>query len=208
MLGKNTFHFFAWLNYWLNQETLYSQHSPFIFSLYQGLLKYLQSQGKTRANQKRKATLLGEYFCSLTPAKEVLEFAFADVSEEPLLQSIASGTLHALGKRKEISDSSKEEASWEIHLQRFLQDQKVFDYVLAHDTAQLISSELLLDKLVWSLHENSILCLGNIHKSRETEMAWKKLKEHPRVQLSLDFFDYGFVFLSFPGKKTHKVLAY
>lgn len=208
MLGKNTFHFLARLRYWLNQETLYSQHSPFIFSLYQGLLKYLQSQGKAGANQKRKAALLGEYFCSLTPAQEVLELAFAGESKDPLLHGIASGTPPILEEADGIPDSLKKKSAWEIHLKHFLQDQKVFDYVLVHDTTQYLSVELFFEKLVSCLHENSILGLGNIHKSRETEIAWKKLKEHPRVQLSLDFFDYGFVFLSFPGKKTHKVLAY
>jgi hypothetical protein len=208
MLGKKTFHFFAWLNYWLYQETLYSQQSPFIFSLYQGLLKYLDSQVKTGANQKKKANLLCEYFCSLTPALEVMELAFAGEPKEPLLHSITTERLHILGDTEWILDSSKDKASLEIHLQRFLQDQKVFDYVLVHDTTQYPSAELFFDKLLSCLHENSILGLGNIHKSRERELAWKKLKAHPRVQLSLDFFDYGFVFLSFPGKKIHKVLAY
>ncbi|MFM7627932.1 MAG: hypothetical protein ACKO44_00305 [Algoriphagus sp.] len=208
MLGKKTFHFFAWLNFWLNQETLYSQQSPFIFSLYQGLLKYLDSQVKTEANQKKKADLLCEYFCSLTPAQEVLVLAFAGESKEPLLYGINSERLQILGDTKGISDSSKDKASLEIHLQRFLQEKKVFDYVLVHDITPYPSAELFFDKLVSCLHENSILGLGNIHKSREWEIAWKKLKEHPRVQLSLDFFDYGFVFLSYPGKKIHKVLAY
>lgn len=44
-------------------------------------------------------------------------------------------------------------------------------------------------------HNNSVFCIGDIYWSPEMEKAWKALKKHPKVRLSIDLFHFGLLFL-------------
>jgi predicted O-methyltransferase YrrM len=43
-------------------------------------------------------------------------------------------------------------------------------------------------------HENSIFIFDDIYASEEMVSAWKEIKQHPKVSISLDFFHLGMVF--------------
>ena len=43
-------------------------------------------------------------------------------------------------------------------------------------------------------HENSVFVFDDIHWSDEMETAWKQIKQHPMVTLSIDLFFFGVVF--------------
>jgi predicted O-methyltransferase YrrM len=49
-------------------------------------------------------------------------------------------------------------------------------------------------QLLPKMHNNSILVFDDIHWSKEMEMAWEKIKQHPSVQCTVDIFFLGFVF--------------
>lgn len=64
---------------------------------------------------------------------------------------------------------------------------------------------LLLEKA----NENSIIILDDIHWSAEMEEAWKQIKEHPEVILSVDLFFIGIVFFNKDIKaKQHFTLRF
>lgn len=42
----------------------------------------------------------------------------------------------------------------------------------------------------------TVFVLDDIHWSPDMETAWKRIREHPRVTLSLDFFDFALVFVN------------
>lgn len=44
------------------------------------------------------------------------------------------------------------------------------------------------------LHSQSVVVVADIYWSGEMERAWKSLRQHPRVSLSLDLFDLGILF--------------
>ncbi len=44
------------------------------------------------------------------------------------------------------------------------------------------------------IRDDSVLILDDIHWSREMEEAWKEIKEHPSVTLTIDLFRMGLVF--------------
>lgn len=53
------------------------------------------------------------------------------------------------------------------------------------------------------VHNNSVLLFDDIHWSREMESAWEIIKEHPQVQVTIDTFQWGFVFLRKEQQKEH-----
>ena len=44
--------------------------------------------------------------------------------------------------------------------------------------------------------QDSLFVIADIHWSEEMEAAWKKMKAHPQVSLSIDFFHFGLLFFS------------
>ena len=56
------------------------------------------------------------------------------------------------------------------------------------------------------IQPQSIVIIGDIHWSKEMELAWQTIKNHPSVKLTFDFFECGVLFFDFPGTKTHLIL--
>lgn len=48
--------------------------------------------------------------------------------------------------------------------------------------------------LLPAMHNDSILVFDDIHWSKEMEMAWEEIKQHPGVKCTVDVFFLGFVF--------------
>ncbi|MCX6310843.1 MAG: class I SAM-dependent methyltransferase [Bacteroidetes bacterium] len=44
------------------------------------------------------------------------------------------------------------------------------------------------------IHNNTLFIFDDIHWSEEMESAWKKIKQHPKVKLTIDVFHFGLVF--------------
>lgn len=47
-------------------------------------------------------------------------------------------------------------------------------------------------------HDQSILVIADIYWSAEMQQAWKEIKEHPKVRIAIDLFDFGILFFD-PG---------
>ena len=60
--------------------------------------------------------------------------------------------------------------------------------------------------LLQKVHSGSIIAIGDIHWSREMHLAWDEIKAHPKVKLSMDFYEAGILFFDFPGEKTDLIL--
>jgi predicted O-methyltransferase YrrM len=55
-------------------------------------------------------------------------------------------------------------------------------------------------------HENSVFIFDDIHWSQEMENAWKAIKEHEEVTLTIDFFHFGMVFFRKAQPRQHFTL--
>lgn len=55
-------------------------------------------------------------------------------------------------------------------------------------------------------HNNSLLLIRNIHKSRASLKYWDILKNHTKVTVTIDTFDFGFVFFRNEQAKEHFVI--
>lgn len=64
--------------------------------------------------------------------------------------------------------------------------------------------ELLLTRI----HENSIIIIDDIYWSKGMTEAWKEIKNHPRVSITVDLFKAGIVFFKPELTKEHFRLMY
>ncbi len=55
-------------------------------------------------------------------------------------------------------------------------------------------------------HNDSILIFDDIHWSPEMEEAWKEIKNHPEVTVTIDTYQWGLVFLRKEQQKEHFII--
>ena len=59
------------------------------------------------------------------------------------------------------------------------------------------------EKSLTSVHENTVLIFDDIHWSRDMEEAWKYIKKNEHVSLTIDTFQWGFIFFRKGREKEH-----
>jgi len=57
-----------------------------------------------------------------------------------------------------------------------------------------------------SIHNESIFLFDDIHWSKEMEEAWKEIKNNPKVTVTIDTFQWGFVFFRKEQQKEHFII--
>ncbi len=57
-------------------------------------------------------------------------------------------------------------------------------------------------------HEDSLFIFDDIHWSAEMQQAWRQIKNHPKVMLTIDLFEVGLVFFRSKQVKQHFVLKF
>ena len=65
---------------------------------------------------------------------------------------------------------------------------------------------LYFDLLLKTITNNSVWIFDDIHWSREMEEAWMIIKNHPKVTVTIDTFQWGFVFFRSEQEKEHFVI--
>lgn len=68
--------------------------------------------------------------------------------------------------------------------------------------ATLAYFELLLS----TINNDSVWIFDDIHWSPEMEEAWEEIKRHPKVKVTIDTFQWGFVFFRYEQEKEHFVI--
>ncbi|SHM19855.1 O-methyltransferase [Flavobacterium saccharophilum] len=62
------------------------------------------------------------------------------------------------------------------------------------------------DLLLPTINNDSVWIFDDIHWSQEMEDAWEIIKNHPKVTVTIDTFQWGFVFFRYEQKKEHFVI--
>ena len=240
---------YSYFLHWLKKEDLYSQQSPFVFTLYQGLVKHLASnryleedsvnlassyfsapcypQKTTTPSAKEtqpapywKPTQNGiallTYFCSQTPAQQVLEIGTGNGIVTRGLERLSLSNLHSLEEELALWKQAKAKGSpatnylygtAEDALSGLLDGLDQLDFLFVNSLFSKAGLQKVLALCKPKLHSESILAIAHIHRSSEMEQAWAEIQADPRVQLTVDFFDYGLVWFAYPGPKSHLILA-
>lgn len=163
-----------------------------------------------------KFASLYQYFCGLTPAEYVIELGTCVGISTRYLSKVTKGNLWTIEGSEALwriaqSDPCPQKTEFVLGeiskvLPPIISQIPKLDFALidANHTydGTLRSFESCLEKI----HSESIVIIGDIHWSKEMELVWKKIKEHPSVKLSYDFFECGVLFFNYSGPKTHLIL--
>ena len=167
------------------------------------------------SSQTKFATLY-QYFCQLTPAEYVLELGTCVGISTRYLSQVTKGKLWTMEGAEALwqiaqSDPIPRKTEFILgeiskELPPIITQIPKLDFALidANHTYEgtLGSFESCLKKI----QPQSIVIIGDIHWSKEMELAWQTIKNHPSVKLTFDFFECGVLFFDFPGTKTHLIL--
>ena len=53
------------------------------------------------------------------------------------------------------------------------------------------------------VNNNSVIVFESIHRSKEMERVWEKVKSHSKVTISIDTFQWGLIFFRKEQQKEH-----
>ncbi|HEX8017869.1 MAG TPA: class I SAM-dependent methyltransferase [Flavobacterium sp.] len=62
------------------------------------------------------------------------------------------------------------------------------------------------DLLLPTIDNDSVWIFDDIHWSSEMEEAWEAIKKHPKVTVTIDTFQWGFVFFRYEQEKEHFII--
>lgn len=79
----------------------------------------------------------------------------------------------------------------------------VFDMVFVDGNHKKIPTLRYFEKLLGHLHNNSVVIFDDIYWSKEMTEAWKAIKAHEKVTVSIDLFFWGMVFFRNEQQKQH-----
>ena len=55
-------------------------------------------------------------------------------------------------------------------------------------------------------HNDSVMIINNIHKNRQAILQWSQLKNHPKVQVTIESYNLGFIFFRKEQVEEHFVI--
>lgn len=166
----------------------------------------------------RKFALLYQFFCSLTPAETVIELGTCVGISTRYLSRVCKGNVFSFeGSHELISVAANNLKNTPIKfikgeisktLPAFLTDSAPVDFALIDANHTYKGTTNAFDLLTTKTHKKSIIAIGDIYWSPEMRKAWEEIKKHPKVKLSLDFYECGILFFQHEGEKAHYRLDY
>lgn len=239
----------GYAHYWLHAVNEHSLQAPFVYQLYQEVIKSDQSLPVFTEIEQRRRTLLTSQkevttstlgapshiskasthtiahvarhslslpkfgrllfrLASFQSARHVIELGTSlgittlYFSAVPSVQQVI--TLE--GNADMIIAAQQQFQSWSRHNIRLVTGNindtlpLVMDQVPQVDIAYLDANHRYAPtmqyfaQLLTKVHEDSVIIVDDIYWSREMKEAWKVIKQHPSVMLSIDIFDAGLVF--------------
>ncbi|WPR71293.1 class I SAM-dependent methyltransferase [Flavobacterium sp. NG2] len=62
------------------------------------------------------------------------------------------------------------------------------------------------ERLLPTVHNDTVWIFDDIHWSAEMEEAWKEIKNHPKVKVTIDTYQWGLVFFRYEQPKQHFII--
>ena len=85
-------------------------------------------------------------------------------------------------------------SKFEDQLEKIVQEGAQFDLIYFDGNHQKQATLDYFSKLLPTAHNNSVFIFDDIHWSPEMEEAWEEIKSNPKVQVTIDTFQWGLVF--------------
>ncbi len=148
------------------------------------------------ANHLQPRTML-ELGCSvglgaMYLASAVREAQFLSLEGSPEIAQVARMNFDWLG----LSDCVEvREGPFEQTLSTALSDLKRLDFVFFDGNHRPVPTLHYFEACLAFAHEKTVFVFDDVHWSKGMLDAWEQIKNHPRVTLSLDFFELSLVFI-------------
>ncbi|WP_338221582.1 O-methyltransferase [Algoriphagus sp. oki45] len=164
-----------------------------------------------------KFCLVYQYFCNLTSSQTVIELGTCMGISTRYLAEVTKGRLFTFEGSPEILNAARFQpfpqqvqailGPIESNLEPLLSQLEAVDFALIDANHTYSGTITYFNWLLPKFKKESICILGDIHWSSEMEAVWEEIKSHPKVKLSLDFYECGILFFDYPGEKTHRILS-
>lgn len=168
------------------------------------------------STSSKKFALLYQFFCQLTPAVIVLELGTCMGITTRYLSQKTKGKLYTFEGSQEIQNVAKPISGYSnIHfvlgnitdnLPTVLSEIQTIDFALIDANHTYDGTLLYFDMILEKINKNTIISIGDIHWSLEMEKAWDEIRTHPKVKLSLDFYECGVLFFNPSFQKSAHIL--
>ena len=80
---------------------------------------------------------------------------------------------------------------------------KTFDFIYIDGNHQKEPTLNYFNLVLKSIHNDSVVIFDDIHWTREMQDAWEEIKNHPKVTVTIDTYQWGFVFFRKEQVKEH-----
>ncbi|WP_343695189.1 class I SAM-dependent methyltransferase [Flavobacterium sp.] len=83
---------------------------------------------------------------------------------------------------------------------------KIYDLIYFDGNHSKKATLTYFEVLLQTINNDSVWIFDDIHWSPEMEEAWEIIKNHPKVKVTIDTFQWGFVFFRYEQEKEHFVI--
>ncbi|WP_299782038.1 class I SAM-dependent methyltransferase [uncultured Formosa sp.] len=84
-----------------------------------------------------------------------------------------------------------------------LLNKNTYDFILFDGNHNKAATLAYFELLLPNIHNNTVFIFDDIYWSKGMTEAWKIIKQHPKVNVTVDTFQYGFVFFRKEQVKEH-----
>lgn len=170
------------------------------------------------SSSSRKFSQLYQYFVSQTPTEVVFELGTCvGLNTRYLSRNVKGKVLTFEGSKalwKKAQENIRPENTEYIfgNLQETLavaiQQYKHIDFALVDATHTYEATLSYFELILPHIKDSSIICIADIHWSKEMNAVWNKIKAHHDVIISLDFFECGVLLFDKKLTRGHYILHY
>ncbi|MFD1602750.1 O-methyltransferase [Flavobacterium artemisiae] len=83
---------------------------------------------------------------------------------------------------------------------------KIYDLIYFDGNHSKKATLAYFELLLPTINNDSVWIFDDIHWSPEMEEAWETIKNHPKVKVTIDTFQWGFVFFRYEQEKEHFII--
>jgi predicted O-methyltransferase YrrM len=178
----------------------------------------VKERAKKTLTRKKYVRLLART-ASVYNAKNILELGTSFGITTSYLAQVKGSKVTTLEGAPNIIEVAKEvwsqlgidninaiSGNFDITLQKLEEEQ--FDLVFVDGNHHYKPTLQYFELILKMVNPGSIVVFDDIHHSSEMEKAWEAIKNHNKVQTTVDLFRMGFVFLDAASAEQHYVVKY
>lgn len=203
----------AYLQFLWKSKNEHAVHSPFVFSLltkcfydtkskpeYSILENNKRGVSKTVGISPKRAKLLFRISNYFQPDPSVSEQAKQSILEIGPSSGLVTSALSLGNPKAKITTLENHQQTATIT------KSQIFDLIFFNGKQQNEATLDYFEILLPTINNETVWIFDAIHGSTKMEETWKSIKNHPKVTVTIDTFQWGLVFFRREQEKEHFVI--